>query len=378
MTPVSISRRTFMAGTVATLVACGTTDDRRRAQDAPAGSSTPRRRGRLSQKGVNYDVGTSYFPGELSLVDWRPEFVRRELEAIRTDLHGNSILLLGSDFDRLIEAAVMAADAGLYVWLEPRAPEANPQDTLAFLTSVGRAAEDLRAVHRDVGLALGCELTMFMSGLVPGDDWLSRGAALGQPASAGYNDRLNQFFAGGLPEIRRSFGGQLTYSSGVWEEVDWSGFDVVGVNLYRDADNEATYLDDVRALHRHGKPVVLTEFGCCAYRGADDRGGMGWDVIDFDADPPVVVGGLVRDEQVQADYIDELLDIFEAERVHGAFVYDFISPDSPYSPDPHFDFDMASFSIVKVHPSGSDRAYDTSGAWDPKLAFDIVAERFAR
>jgi hypothetical protein len=47
----------------------------------------------------------------------------------------------------------------------------------------------------------------------------------------------------------------------------------VGVDLYRDESNEATYAREVRALHRFGKPVVITEFGCCAYRGADKRGG---------------------------------------------------------------------------------------------------------
>ena len=155
--------------------------------------------------------------------------------------------------------------------------------------------------------------------------------------------------------IRPIFGGQLTYSSGPWEEVDWRPFDVVGIDLYRDTENAATFVDDVRALHRHGKPVVITEFGCCAFRGAEDLGGGGFLVVDWTAAPPIVEPGLVRDEQVQARYIDELLDVFTAERVHGAFVYDFIEPGNPYSPDPRFDLDMAGFGVVKCYPSARAR-----------------------
>jgi hypothetical protein len=44
---------------------------------------------------------------------WRPEFVRREIEAIRNELHSNAIILLGSDLDRLTLSAEIAADHGL-------------------------------------------------------------------------------------------------------------------------------------------------------------------------------------------------------------------------------------------------------------------------
>ena len=146
--------------------------------------------------------------------------------------------------------------------------------------------------------------------------------------------------------------------------------------MYRDTNNAATFVEDVRRLHRHGKPVVITEFGCCCFRGADDLGGSGFLVIDWTADPPMVTEGLVRDEQVQARYLDELLDIFEAERVHGAFIYDFIEPDSPYSPDPRHDFDMAGFGLVKCYPDGSDLAYERTGHFEPKAAFGRIARRF--
>jgi hypothetical protein len=62
----------------------------------------------LIQKGVNYDVGITWAPGFNSREVWRPELVRRELRAIRDDLHRNSVLLYGSALDRLVQCAQVA------------------------------------------------------------------------------------------------------------------------------------------------------------------------------------------------------------------------------------------------------------------------------
>lgn len=374
MASTSIGRRAFVVGAAASaaagvVAACGGSGGDSGEATRDRSSTTNRRRGGLALRGVTFDTDREV---------WRSEFVRGEIETIRRDLHCNSIFVLGSDLDRLTESAAVAADNGLHVWFEPRSVDANAADTIDFASAVAGAAEDLRAEHPDVGMSLGVELTIFMDGLLPGDDWSERGAALATTNPAVYNGELNEFLADAAAAVRPIFGGQLTYSSGVWEGVEWRDLDVdvVGIDLYRDADNEATFVDDVRALHRFGKPVVITEFGCCSFRGAEDLGGSGFTVIDWSADPPVIPDDLVRDEQVQADYIDELLDIFEAERVHGAFIYDFIEPDNPHSPDPRHDLDMASFGVVKCYPSGSDRAYARNGHFEPKAAFDTIARHF--
>jgi hypothetical protein len=361
MTDRTVSRRAFALGgaAAATAAVAGAVT---LARDGDGGG------GGLVLRGVDYDTERTV---------WEPAFVRREVAAIRHDLHANAVLLLGSDLDRLVESATAAAEEGLHVWFEPRRFDADAADTLAFVLEVARAAEALRAEHPDVGLSLGVELTIFMDGLVPGADWAERGAALGVAPAEEWNGGLNRFLADALAAVRPVFGGTVTYSSGPWEDVDWSGIDVLGIDLYRDADNAATYAEDVRRLHRHGKPVVVTEFGCCSYRGAEDRGGMGFDVVDWEADPPVIAEGTVRDEHVQARYLEELLDVFEAEGVHGAFVYDFIEPDNPRSPDPRYDYDMAGFAITTCYPSGSERAYDRTGHFDRKVAFDALARRYA-
>jgi hypothetical protein len=144
---------------------------------------------------------------------------------------------------------------------------------------------------------------------------------------------LNDLIASATAVAREVFGGSITYSSGSWEELDWSGLDYVGVDYYMDAGNRSTYVDDLRAYHQHGKPIVITEFGCCCYEGAEDAGGSGFDIVDWEKSPPELKGDFVRNEQVQADYIANLIEIYEGEGVHGAFVYTFLE-ESPHSPDP--------------------------------------------
>jgi hypothetical protein len=366
------------AAFLAAAVGCGSGDDRPKdgpdGPDEPApgsGGASPADRpshSSLRWRGVNLDTDRELF---------RHAYVRREIAAIADDLHCNGVFLLGHELGRLREAAELAVDKGLHVWFEPRQFDADAGATIDFVSVVAEAADELRTEGADVSLSLGVELTIFMSGLLPGADWSERGAALGTTDPATYNADLNAFLAECLAEVRPLFGGDITYSSGVWEQVDWSAFDVVGVDMYRDADNAATFVDDVRALRDHGKPVVVTEFGCCTFRGAEDMGGSGFSVVDWYAQPPLVQEGLVRDEQVQARYIDELLDVFEAEEIDGAFVYDFIEPGNPYDPDPRHDLDMAGFGLVKVLPEGDEQAYATTGHFVAKAAFHTLARRFA-
>lgn len=51
---------------------------------------------------------------------------------------------------------------------------------------------------------------------------------------------------------------------------------------------------------------------------------------------------------MQANYLIELLDIYNTEKVEGAFVITFVSPTYPYSQTPLFDLDMASYSVVRT------------------------------
>ena len=114
------------------------------------------------------------------------------------------------------------------------------------------------------------------------------------------------------------------------------------------------------------------EFGCCAYKGADEKGAMGWTIADWEKDSPVLKGDFTRDEQVQADYLVELLEIFNSEKVAGAFVFTFIMYNYLYSDNAKNDMDMASFGIVKSMPDKYTGGYKNL-PWLPKNAFFEVA-----
>jgi hypothetical protein len=128
----------------------------------------------LSQRGVNYDVGTNYEPGKLSRPVWNRSIVERDLGAIRNELRCNAVTLYGIDVDRLVEAAEVALALGLRVWLQPRLINSTRDEAIALLTEVAKAAEFLRRRHPDVGLNVGCEFTLFSSGMIPGRDHAQR------------------------------------------------------------------------------------------------------------------------------------------------------------------------------------------------------------
>ncbi|MEJ3651396.1 hypothetical protein WEH80_00110 [Actinomycetes bacterium KLBMP 9759] len=327
----------------------------------------------LIVKGVNYDTGTAYQPGFDSRPDWSPATLRRDVHAIAHDLHCTAVTVFGDRIDRITAAAEQVLDAGLEVWVQPRCIDASPAAVLEQLGELAGRAEELRGRHPGrVTLSLGCELSIFMPGVVPGRTYVGRTRSVVRfwwVLFALYNRRLDTHLRAACATARERFAGPLTYGAGLWEAVDWTPFDLVGVNLYRTSANQARYRDEVRALHRHGKPVVITEFGCCAYPGAAAKGPTGDDVVDWNTAPPSIGGGHRRDERVQAEYLTELLDVFEAESVHGAFAFEFIEPSHPHFADPRHDIDMASFGLVAVPDGGGD--------WVPKAAFTVLAGRYA-
>jgi hypothetical protein len=349
----------------------------------------------LVHKGINYDIGTAWEPGHVSRQAWADgaratAAMRREIGLIRDELHCTSISIFGSDVDRLVAGAAMALEHGLHVWLQPRLPGAPADAALDQLAAVARDAERLRQHAPDVTLNVGCELSVFTAGIIPGDSFEERATSLLQALEAGdrlrlYNRRLNAHLRRAVPLARGEFDGDVTYGSGPWEwgEVDWSLFDLVGLDHYRGAWNETTYADVLRAFRRSDKRVVVTEFGCCCYEGAEDAGAAGHDIVDWTTAVPRLKGDYVRSERVQAETIADLLAIHEAEGVHGSFVFTFSEDDYPHSPDPRYDLDMASFGIVKVlppggypPPSGEEYAPPGPDDWEPKLAFADLARLY--
>ncbi len=326
----------------------------------------------MNIKGIDYDLGNYYGGGHPTRPTFDRATVKRDIEVIKRDLHCNAIRLNGKDIERLTFAAACAIEQGLQVWFLPKYVDANMADTLTYLTEAAQAAEKLRAKSADVVFVVGCEFTMFLNGILEGANIIERmsnAANWEQMRRGDHNEPLNNFLAQAVREVRQHFHGALTYASIPAEKVDWSLFDYVGLDHYREARNRATYADTLKRYFAYNKPVIITEFGCCAYKGAEDKGARGWEVVDMMASEPQLIDGVVRDEGTQASELVELLHILDAAKVEGAFVYTFSTPFETYNDNPKFDFDMANYGLVKTCADGK---------WEPKKAFHAVAAYYAR
>jgi len=341
-------------------------------------------------KGITFDTGF-FSAGTSTREPFDAEIVRREMRIIRDDLHCNAVRVTGGDPERLKIAATYAADAGLEVWLCPFTNGLTEDELLDLLADCAEHAERLRRKGTALVLLTGSELSLFTVGFLPGDTLQERLALLADPlrvrAIIGeVRVRINDFLRRAVDVVRARFGGKVSYASLSLEGVDWAPFDIISTDsAYRTAATAARFRENIRAFvaqgRAQGKPVAITEFGCTTHRGASDGGGdLDLVVWGDDGRPARLKGEYVRDEDEQATYLREVLEVFAAEGVDNAFVNTFARYDLPHRSDPHTDFDMASFGVVKVLDS-------TSGVrghrypdmpWEPKAAFDTLADCYSR
>jgi hypothetical protein len=203
-----------------------------------------------------------------------------------------------------------------------------------------------------------------MPSLVPGKSIELRLAALKANPSLLHDGKLNEYLAGLSAALRGAFAGPLIYASLAFERVDWSPFDYVGVDHYREARTKDRYVEILQPYLSTGKPLIVTEFGMRTFRGAESSGALGFGVTDttrlYLHTRPVIgrffrprLNGIYeRDEEMQARELAETLDDLERAGVAGALISTFSTPQSFTSDDPRYDLDMDSMSIVKSLPGG--------------------------
>jgi hypothetical protein len=338
----------------------------------------------MRRHGINYDTGFTPVGPESSRTDFDPATVRREMRIIAEDLHCDAVRISGGDPERLTVAAEAAAAAGLEIWFAPFPCELPADELLSVLTDCADRAEAVRKTGAEVVYVTGCEITLFNPGFLAGEGLTGRITTLTTAEHSWYRTQLpavlvefSTFMARAAAAVRPRFGGRITYASGPWEHIDWTPFDIVGVDAYRAAYNKDTFREEIRGHLAHGKPVAATEFGCCAYEGAGDRGGTGWDIVDDEAEPPALDGDYVRDESEQVRYLTELLTVFEEEGLDAAFWFTFAGYDAPHLPgDPRHDLDLATYGVVKMlEPGRKGTAYPDMD-WEPKEVFAAMAERY--
>jgi hypothetical protein len=330
----------------------------------------------LDVRGIHYDVGTTTLEGASTRPSLSIETMARELGDVANGLHANAVRVTGGDVERIATAARIAASLGLHAWLTPMLPNADAAATLRAVEAVARTGTALLAAGHRCTVVVGCELSVFARGILPGATHGERLELLLDPgrlaagvAAAGTDPQaaFDALLRSAASVARARFDGPVAYAAGVWERVDWSLFDIVGLDAYRDASNRSGYAETLGRHRGAGRPVIVTETGCATYRGAAAAGGMGWNVVDRGERPWRLRPGVVRDEREQADEIGALLDAIESRGLDGAFIYTYVAPSYPSSADPATDLDAASYALVRTLPDGRT---------EPKLAYEAVADRY--
>ena len=342
-------------------------------------------------KGVCYDTGRAYSDRFVTRQVFDPAMTRRELQIIRDDLHCNAVRFQGTDVGRLTTAAADALRLGLQVWLSPERFQKSQQETLAYLVKAAAAAEPLhKRFPGRLVFCVGTESTLFTRGIVPGRTTDERIAKIRQAGlrSGPYAPNLQAFLAEAAERVRKVFRGPLTYASTPFEVVDWTLFDYIGVDHYRNSKVEHRYAETIGRYLGQGKSAINAEFGHSAYRG-NRPGLMEFGEVDTLSvwlhriplagrlvQPRLKPGTYVRDEAHQARELTKTLGILDAEGMDGAFIWTFADPWLTYSPDPRHDLDMTSTSLVKTYARGHGTTYPDL-PWEPKQAFHAVASFYA-
>ena len=330
----------------------------------------------LNVRGIHYDVGTTTLEGGTTRPSLPLATMERELDDIAAGLHANAVRVTGGDVERIRAAARIAAHKGLEAWLTPMLPNADAATTLGAIEGAARMGQELIDAGHRCTLIVGCELSVFMRGVLPGATHGDRLALLIDPArlaaevgAAGLDPQAEfaAFLRSAASTARAHFTGPIAYASGLWEDVDWSLFDMVGLDAYRDATNRAVYATTLTRHRAAGRRVVITETGCATYRGAGAAGGMAWRVVERLEEPRRLRPGVVRDEREQAVELGELLDLAEQSGVDGVFIYTYVAPSYPLSANPETDLDAASYALVRSWPDGRT---------EPKHAYRSTSERY--
>jgi hypothetical protein len=180
------------------------------------------------------------------------------------------------------------------------------------------------------------------------------------------------------------------YRSLVWEEVDWSSFDIIGVDHYWAEKIKDQYADMVKPLFTYGKPVINTGFGFSTTTApvsgvASTLGNVNGLSLALHQQPGI--GRFIRpklkviderSEALQAKRLVDNLRLIDKAGFSGAFIDMFIFPLRPYSDTPKYDLDRESSSLVEYFEGGKHGTSYPDMTWEPKEAFRAVAEYYGK
>lgn len=331
--------------------------------------------GGMRYRGIVYDVGLQFTPGNYSVDSLSPEAMRYDMDIIANVLRCNAVRIEGEDPVRLVEATRIAHDAGLEVFFNPWLMGEGVDTVATYMANAARLAQSLRNEGIDLTFVAGCEFSAFNKGIFEGNTINERLASMPNLVDSAFfvdsQARLNSALKQIADSVRANYDGRVTYASGTWEMVDWSLFDIVGIDYYRDRQTDDEYVEGLQRYFAIGKPVWVMEVGCCAFEGAAKLGGGGFTIclgVDGDGNG-VYAGGQAprRDEQEQADYIETQVRLLYPTGIEGMFIYQFAFPVSPHR-EHGYDADLTAYPIVMSFPADDVRSR-LLPAWEPKQAF---------
>lgn len=331
-------------------------------------------------KGIVYDTGFIN-TGVTTKENFDINLVKREMHIIKNDLHCNAVRITGGDADRLETAATLAASEGLEVWYCPFTCGLTMNELSSFLIDAAERAERIRSSGADVIFITGSEISLFNIGFFKEELLAERLALITNPIK--FKEQLPQaqqkmktFLTNIVQHIREKFKGKISYASLPFEGVDWTLFDFIATDAgHRSAAIAPYFQKGIQTMVNMGKPVAIMEFGCCTYRGAADAGARADWIIEWyhNGQASHLNNTYIRDEDEQANYLLELLEIFETEKVDAVFVNTFARYDLPHRADLIKDLDIASGGVVKVYENENGKTYPDM-PWEPKKAFYAISK----
>jgi len=331
-------------------------------------------------KGIVYDTG--FVNAGVTTKDrFDRNVIKREMNIIKNDLHCNAVRITGVDADRLETAATLAASEGLEVWYCPFTCGLTINELSSFLDDAAERAERIRRSGAEVVFIAGSEISLFNIGFFKEKSLAERLALITNPVKfkeqlPHVQQKMKLYLTDITHQIRQKFKGKISYASLPFEGIDWSLFDFIATDAgHRSAAIAPYFQKGIQTMVSMGKPVAIMEFGCCTYSGAANSGARADWIIEWgnNGHASHLNNIYIRDEDEQAKYLLELLEIFVTEHVDAVFVNTFARYDLPHREDPIKDLDIASGGIVKVYENKQGKTYPDM-QWEPKTAFYAISK----
>jgi hypothetical protein len=280
--------------------------------------------------------------------------IKRDLREIKK-FGFEMIRVTGHELSWMLKIVHEAKKAGLNIWLCPRFAHSEPMlTTQEYLEKMREFADVAEKENIDVFL-LGNELGLELRDFSQIQGYENRCGENWRRFENEFRQRENifrEYLTSLAKEAKKHFSGPVAYAAGTWEldSISWSEFDIVSANLYlwkRFAEKQ--YEETLEKLKKHGKPVVITEFGFTSTKEAWEIGPRHiyetrkfpiW-IRNFLISNPSLVRGILKfnptillrvkiphhyDEETQKKLMQKNLEILTKGGVSYAFVHQWWEP----------------------------------------------------